>query len=167
MSSFYTILPYKYSDEYNMYEVDAVWHPALYRVARRRLAHRLRTRFFHLAATKRHTLIVQTLAALGHRDVRGAWAVVIEASGEVLWVLRNTARSLQDPKDRTICRICLEDIFAVDAKTNVSVGVTECLILGAVFMLGALTAFAICPFLGRPTFPTCLQSAPPPFVWFL
>ena len=167
MTSFYTLLPYKPSDEYNMYDVDAVWHPALYRAARRRLAHRLHIRFSHLAPTKRHTLIVQTLATLGKHDVGNAWAVILEAGGEVLWVLRNTARSLQAPKDRSICRVCLEDMFVLEPKTNISIGLPECLILGAVFVLGAVAAMALCPYLGRPTFPpSCFQMAPPPHVWF-
>lgn len=154
----YSLHAYTDDPEWSMWPVDTVFHTATRRVSRQRLVHRLAIRFADIEKSKIAAIQTSVASALTHRWGFRAWAIHLQAFGETLFVIRNTACTLQDPKDRRVCVLHLEDIlvhrYRLDAE---EVGWVHGVVLGVTFLLGAFLAWQIRPLLLPPTLARACQ----------
>lgn len=150
--SFYSLHSYSTDPEWSMWPVDAVFHTGTRRASRQRLARRLAVRFAGVEKTKLAAIQAVTTSALIHRWGLRAWSIHIQAFGETLFVIRNTAYTLQDPKDRRVCVLHLENALLHRRRLEAQeLGWVEGVVLGVTFLLGAFLAWQIHPFIRPPT----------------
>lgn len=149
-SSWYKVHSYTDDPEWALWPTDAVFHPATRRASRRRIVDRLAIRFAHLSAHKRKAIQTSVCSALAHSWGNKAWAIHLQAFGETLFVLRNSAYTLQDPRDRRVCIVHVDDVwFRREFPTGF--GWVEGLMLGAMFVIGACVAATLYPLIQPPT----------------
>jgi hypothetical protein len=149
----YSLYAYTSDPEWSMWPVDTVVHTSTRRASRRRILTRLATRFADLPSHKIAAVQASVSSALAHRWGYRAWAIHLQAFGETLFVIRNTAYTLQDPKDRRVCVLHLEDVLLRRHTLEVQelTWTEEIMLLGFTFVLGALVAWQVYPMIHAPT----------------
>jgi hypothetical protein len=88
---------------------DAAFHPATWQAAFHRIKPALFKTFGNVTLKKLHFLHRLIEGVMRHRNSHAAYQVVFEAFGAPLFCLRNLAHTLQDPADRMVYVIHLED----------------------------------------------------------
>jgi hypothetical protein len=90
-------------------DADAAFHPAMQQAAFRRLQSAVFRNFLGVSM-ERHKFLQRLLdGVLRHEKTATAYEVVLESFGIPLFRLRNLAHTLQDPLDRMVYIIHLED----------------------------------------------------------
>lgn len=141
-----------------MWPVDTVFHIGTRRASRLRIARRLAVRFADIEKAKLAVIQAATTSALTHRWGLRAWSIHLQAFGETLFVIRNTAYTCQDPQDRRICVLHLENALLHRHHLETQeLGWVEGVVLGVTFLLGAFLAWHIHPLIHPPTITNACQ----------
>lgn len=168
-NSWYSLHAYSEDPEWAMWPVDTVFHTGMRRVSLRRILHRLSIRFAGLEKTKTATIRTAVASALSHRWGYNAWAIHLCAFNETLFVIRNTACTFQNPQERHVCVLHLEDALVHRGQLDATdLGGIGCLTLCAVFLLGLLMAWYIYMIInpcGDTTFLSTRLRYPRPFFY--
>jgi hypothetical protein len=90
-------------------DANAAFHPATWHAAFHRIKPALFKTFDNVTVKKLHFLHRLVEGVMKHRNSHTAYQVVFEAFGAPLFCLRNLAHTLQDPADRMVYVIHLED----------------------------------------------------------
>ncbi len=92
---------------------DAAFHPALWRAAFQRIRPILFRRFGAVSLKRLHFLQRLLEGVLSHPKSRTAYQVVLDAFDTPLFCLQNLAHTLEDPQERMVYVIHLEDALHV------------------------------------------------------
>ncbi len=105
----YTSLPPKYEAK----EPQAAFHSAFAGAAYKRIRQTLIQEFHGQCSEKLRFLTNMVEGVLRNKNGKRAYLIVLEAFGKPLFVVRNLAHTLQDPVDRGVYMVHLEDALQI------------------------------------------------------
>jgi hypothetical protein len=94
-------------------EPSACFHPLFADAAYKRICHTLAAEFPDISDEKLYFLQRMMDGILKNKHGQQAHMIVLESFGKPLFILRNLAHTLQDPADRTVYVIHLEDALHI------------------------------------------------------
>jgi hypothetical protein len=108
----WSYIPYKSLDPHYHIDAPVAFHPAMAASASQRIRRHLFAAF-HVSEDKMYFLQRITHGVLTNGFGQSAYLIVLEAFGKPMYAMRNLAHTLQDPEDRKVYIVHLEEALHV------------------------------------------------------